>query len=54
MNSDSKGFAIFAISFIVGFLGSIVAGWPALVAAAIGIAAVALAPNTDTPADGRS
>ncbi len=41
MDSDSKGFAIFVTAVFLGFLGSVVVGWPAAVAAGIAIAFIA-------------
>lgn len=41
MSGDDKVLAIFLIAMFMGFMGSMVAGWPALFLAAAAIAAVA-------------
>lgn len=45
MSGDDKVLAIFLIAMFIGFMGSMFAGWPALVVAAIAIAAVAYSKN---------
>ena len=48
MNSGDKAFAILAVAFFIGLAGSMVTPW-ALLAAASGIAAIALAPPEKQP-----
>lgn len=46
MTSSDKAFAICATAMFLGIGGSLVVGWPSLIAAAVAIAAIALAPST--------
>jgi hypothetical protein len=41
MSGDDKLLAIFLITMFMGFMGSLVAGWPALFLASVAIATVA-------------
>lgn len=47
MSGDDKVLAIFLIAMFMGFMGSMVAGWPALFLAAAAIAAVALSEGSE-------
>lgn len=48
MKGDDKVLAIFLIAMFIGFMGSMFAGWPALVFAAVAIAAVAYSKNEES------
>lgn len=43
MNGDDKVMAIISVAGLVGMVGANIVGWPALVAAAVAIAAIAFA-----------
>lgn len=45
MSGGDKALAIFVTTVFVGVLGALIAGWPALIFAAIAVAAIAYAPG---------
>lgn len=46
MNGD-KAFAVIAVAIFMGVFGSMIVGWPAMVCAAISIAAISMSKDSD-------